>query len=129
MLEPRDVRLLTEIGFLALRHMRCDDSRTIFAAVTALRPDQEAGHIGAALTDLLSGDVDAAIARLEKLPLSDAARAFLGLALVKQGAAGEALSVLARAPRRPPTLSMANWQQRSSSSSQKVKAPLHNTPE
>ena len=95
MLEPRDVRLLTEIGFLALRHMRCDDSRTIFAAVTALRPDQEAGHIGAALTDLLSGDVDAAIARLEKLPLSDAARAFLGLALVKQGAAGEALSILA----------------------------------
>jgi Tetratricopeptide repeat len=95
MLESRDVRLLTEIGFLALRYLRFDDSRTIFAAVKALRPDQEAGHIGAALTDLLSGDIDQAIASLEKLPTSDAARAFLGMALVKQGATADALTVLA----------------------------------
>jgi hypothetical protein len=95
MLESRDVRLLTEIGFLALRYLRCDDARTIFAAIRALRPDQEAGHIGAALTDLLSGDVEPAIAKLEKLPTSDAARAFLGMALLKQGDTPTALDVLA----------------------------------
>jgi predicted Zn-dependent protease len=94
MLDSGDVRLLTEIGFLAMRYGRCEEARSIFSAVKALRPDQDAGHIGTALIDMLEGDLDTAIAALEKLPTSDAARAFLGMALLKQGAAAEAQSVL-----------------------------------
>jgi hypothetical protein len=105
MLESRDVRLLTEIGFLALRYGRCQEGRTIFTAVKALRPDQEEGYIGTALIDMLEGHLDTAIAALEKLPTSDAARAFLGMALLKQGATADAqsalLDVAASAPDTP----------------------------
>jgi hypothetical protein len=95
LLEPDDVRLLVDIGFMALSRGLDGPAAAIFAGVAAARPAQEAGPIGTALVQLHRGEVEAAVRGLRALPPSDAARLFLGLALGRQGAAAEARAVLA----------------------------------
>lgn len=94
LLEPDDMRTLVDIGFMALSHGFDGQAATIFAGVEAARPDQEAGHLGTALVHLYRGEVDRALAILRKLPPTDAARMFLGLALTRGADQAEARAVL-----------------------------------
>ncbi len=89
-----DVRLLVEIGFMALSRGLLAPAEAIFAGVEAARPGGEAGGIGCALLCLHRGAVDEAVRILRALPPSDAARAFLGLALARTGERGEARAIL-----------------------------------
>lgn len=91
-----DVRLLVELGFMALSAGLAADARAIFAGVAALRPRQEAGPLGLALCLLAEGEVDAAVATLRALPPGDAAQTWLGMALARQGNAAEAAEILGR---------------------------------
>ncbi|RVU11956.1 tetratricopeptide repeat protein [Methylobacterium oryzihabitans] len=94
LLDAQDVRLLVETGFMALMHGFVASAGEIFDGVVAARPAQEAGHLGRAMACLHGGDADGAVRILRRLPPSDAARLFLGLALHRQGEAGEARAIL-----------------------------------
>lgn len=91
-----DVRLLVELGFMALSAGLTADARAIFGGVVALRPRQEAGPLGLALCLLAEGEVDGAVATLRSLPPTDAALTYLGMALIRQGNAAEAAEILGR---------------------------------
>ncbi|WP_375453318.1 hypothetical protein [uncultured Methylobacterium sp.] len=94
LLEAEDTRLLVDIGFMALSHGFVASAEEVFLGVIAARPAQEAGQIGIALARLHRGAVDDAVTILRRLPPSDAARLFLGLALNRQGDAEQAQSIL-----------------------------------
>lgn len=94
LLDAGDVRLLVEMGFTALSRGRLAEAATIFAGVEAARPREEAGGIGRALVCLHRGAVDEAVRILRVLPPSDAARAFLGLAVARSGDQAEARAIL-----------------------------------
>jgi Flp pilus assembly protein TadD len=93
-LETDDVRMLVDLGFIALWRGAERQATAIFEGVVAARPKEEAGYLGSALVQLYRGDLDAAIVTLRRLPPSDAAQTFLGLALSRQGAASEARRIL-----------------------------------
>lgn len=93
--ESDDVRLLADIGFLALSRGLDQHALAIFQGVASLRPAQEAGPLGIALVHMLRGELDAAVKGLRALKPTDAALTFLGLALARQGANEEARTVLA----------------------------------
>ncbi|QJP15559.1 hypothetical protein G3545_18995 [Starkeya sp. ORNL1] len=93
--ETEDVRLLTDIGFIALSRGLDTHATAIFEGVRALRPRQEAGPLGLALVHMFRGELDQAVAGLRALPPSDAALTFLGIALSRQGAQAEARDILA----------------------------------
>ncbi len=80
-----DVRLLAEIGFLGIGRGKAAEAAVIFASLCDLRPEAEAGHVGAALADLSLGRIDAAEARLRSAPQSEAVIAFRALVLGRMG--------------------------------------------
>lgn len=90
-----DVRMLTDLGFLALSRGLDEHAMAIFQGVKAERPEQEAGQLGTALVHMLRGDLDTAITILRGLGPGDAARTFLGIALERRGDVDEARRVLA----------------------------------
>lgn len=89
-----DVRLLVDIGFIALSAGFNRDAESIFAGVAAARPAQEAGPLGSAMVRMAEGDPAGAAAILRRLPPSDAAQTYLGLALLRLGEVGEARRTL-----------------------------------
>ncbi|WP_378940836.1 tol-pal system YbgF family protein [Mesorhizobium sp. ANAO-SY3R2] len=93
LIEADDVRLLVELGFIALSAGLNQESERIFAGVTAARPDAEAGFLGQALVQIARNDLDEAISTLRALPPSDAAMTYLGLALARVGDRNEAQRV------------------------------------
>lgn len=93
LLEGADVRLLVELGFTALSAGLNQDAGKIFAGVTAARPESESGFLGLALVQMAQNDLEKAIATLKALPPSDAAMAYLGLALSRAGDRDEARRV------------------------------------
>lgn len=93
LLEVADVRLLVELGFTALSAGLNQEAEKIFAGVTAARPRGEAGFLGLAMVQMADNDLDKAIATLKALPPSDAAMAYLGLALTRIGDRDEAQRV------------------------------------
>lgn len=90
-----DVRLLTDLGFLALSRGLDRHALAIFEAVRALRPAQEAGPIGIAMVHMYRGELQPAITLLRSLKPSDAALTFLGIALTRQGEHADAQKILA----------------------------------
>jgi predicted Zn-dependent protease len=89
-----DVRMLAELGFVALSRGRNDEAAAIFAGVQAARPAQEAGFIGSSFVHLARGELDAAIKTLRSLPPSDTARTFLAMALNRSGDRAAAREIL-----------------------------------
>ena len=94
MLDTDDVRTLVDVGFIALSRGLDQHAAAIFEGVRAARPEAEAGPLGLALVHLLRGEVDPAVRLLRALPPSDAALTYLGIALLRQGAAQEARALL-----------------------------------
>lgn len=89
-----DLRLLAEIGFSAVSRGEDAIAEAVFAGITAVRPQGEAGAIGKALVHLHRGEAEAAVTLLRRFPGSDAARLFLGLALNRAARRAEAREVL-----------------------------------
>lgn len=89
-----DVKLLVELGFIALSAGLPAEAEAIFDGVAAARPGQEAGPLGLALTAMACGDLDRAVDILKRLPPSDAAMTYLGMAFARRGDNEDARSVL-----------------------------------
>ncbi len=94
LLEPDDLKLLTDIGFIAASRGLKDHAVAIFEAVKAMRPEGEAGHLGLGMVDILNGDPVAAIKTLKAAPHSDAVNTFLGIALVQAAQVQQGQKVL-----------------------------------
>lgn len=93
--EAEDLRLLTEIGFIALGAGLNGQAGLVFEGVAAVRPEAEAGFIGRALVRIAVGDAAGAVDILRKAPPSDAVTTYLGMAYARWGAKDEARACLA----------------------------------
>ena len=93
-LTSEDVRLLVDLGFVALSAGLDREAQTIFAGVRAARPGQEAAPLGMAMVHMARNDLDKAVATLRALPPSDAATTYLGLALMRRGDRAEGRRIL-----------------------------------
>ncbi|MEL6838999.1 MAG: hypothetical protein AAFP85_06885 [Pseudomonadota bacterium] len=83
LLKQDDLKLLTDIGFIAASRGLKDHAVAIFQAVKAMRPEGEAGYLGLGMVDILNGDPAGAVKTLKSAPHSDAVNTFLGIALVQ----------------------------------------------
>ena len=93
-LDADDRRMLVDIGFIALSAGLDQKALAIFEGVQVARPNEEAGFIGEALVRMARGDAAKAVEILRRLPPSDAATLFLGIALQKLGALDDAREML-----------------------------------
>ncbi len=94
MLRLEDVRTLVEIGYIGLSAGLHDHAAAVFDGVQAACPSLETGIIGRALVDIARRNLGEAIRALRSLPPTDAAQAFLGMALIHNGDYVEARSIL-----------------------------------
>lgn len=94
MLERDDLRMLVDIGFIALNAGQTARSTAIFEGVAAIRPEAEAGPLGLALNHMATGRAEEAAAILRRLPPSDAALTYLGLCAARLGDVAEARRIL-----------------------------------
>lgn len=101
-LDGEDVRLLADIGFIALSAGFLREAGEIFEGVKAVRPEGEAGSLGLAMVDMARGDLDKAVSVLRALPPSSASRAYLGLALARRGDKDEARDVFGMVMQQTP---------------------------
>jgi predicted Zn-dependent protease len=100
--DTETVRLLTEIGFMAMSRGKQREAEAIFAGVQAVRPKSETPAIGLALTRIGARKLDEAIRilrddALARNPDSAEAKCYLGMALKLAGRASEADKVLREA--------------------------------
>lgn len=114
LLEPDEVRLLTQVGFIASAHADIDRVERIFGAILRVRPEQSTGFLGMAVGLLNASRAHEAVALLERAHLpageeADMVEAFLGLALQMDARTSDSTRVLrkvatsAGAQRTPPT--------------------------
>ncbi|EHS51348.1 hypothetical protein PDO_5173 [Rhizobium sp. PDO1-076] len=89
-----DLQVLADIGFIASSRGLNKHAGVIFAAIRALRPQQEAGFVGDAVNQILVGNYHAAVKSLEKAPTTLATRTFLGIALLHEGDTAKGHGVL-----------------------------------
>lgn len=79
------VRLFAEIGFLGLSRGQPAQAEVIFDMLRSLRPGEEAGAIGAALTALAANRPDAAVKTLKSAEQTPAVMAFAAMAHARLG--------------------------------------------
>lgn len=84
-LNTQGARLLAQIGFLGLSRNLPQHSEVVFAALTRLRPTEEAGPIGLAVARLSAGDAQGATRILAKARQSETVIAFSCLAHAQLG--------------------------------------------
>lgn len=94
-ISPDDMRMLTEIGVLALARERGEAARPVFELLDIEQRDNAAGAIGLAMIEVASGSDRAAFARLrraisEKKKCVSEAKAVLCVFLTGFGRAAEA---------------------------------------
>ena len=99
LLDPDDIRLLTQIGFMAAARADVQRAEVIFGALLHVRPERSFSHIGMATALLNAGRAGDAVTCLEKARLppgedADMVQAILGLALQLDARASEATRVL-----------------------------------
>jgi thioredoxin-like negative regulator of GroEL len=92
---PQDLKVLTEIGVLALARERGEAARPIFELLEREQPDNAAGAIGLAMIEVAQGSDRSAFARLrraiaEKQRCVSEAKAVLCVFLTGFGRAAEA---------------------------------------
>lgn len=101
LLDPDDIRLLTQIGFLAAAGADVQRAKVIFGALSCVRPERSFAHVGMATALLNAGRAGDAVLYLEKLRLpageeADMVQVFLGIALQMDRRNSEATRVLRR---------------------------------
>jgi predicted Zn-dependent protease len=99
LLETEDIRLLTQVGFIASARADVQRAERIFGALLCVRPDRAFAPVGIATALLNAGRAGDAAQRLANAQPAageeaDMVQAFLGLALQLDGRAGEAMRVL-----------------------------------
>jgi thioredoxin-like negative regulator of GroEL len=107
LLDSNDIRLLTEVGFLASARADVPRAEAIFGALACVRPDRNFAYVGLAMAYLNAGRADeaaqvlgrgAGLVNAQEAPVLEAVRA---LALQMAGRAAESQRVLlAAAPTR-----------------------------
>lgn len=111
-MKTEDIRLLTEVGFLAAARGDVQRASVIFRALERLRPQAGFPCIGLAVALLNAGKPADAVLELDsgllRVPASDAAElhAFRGLALQKAGRQSESLRAFRQAGDHPMALAM-----------------------
>jgi len=100
-LSADEIRLLTEIGFVAAGRGDVPRARQVFEALAVLRPQRAFPRIGLAVALLNAGQAREAVEVLERAPLQDAEEramldAWRGFALQLAARRGESLRVLSR---------------------------------
>lgn len=93
-LKPDAVKLFAEIGFLGLSRGEPARAEVIFQMLRALRPGEEAGAIGSALTAMAANRADAAIKVLKSAEQTPAVMAFSAVAHAKLGEVGAARALV-----------------------------------
>ncbi len=83
LLKQDDIRMLADIGFIAVSRGFKEHALAIFEAVKVVRPKGEAGYLGMSMVDILDGNPGAAVEALSSAPRSVAVNTFLGIALVQ----------------------------------------------
>lgn len=66
LIEPADIRLLTEVGFLAAARADVKRAEAIFSALALLRPDRSFAYVGLAMAYLNSDRPEEAVALLAR---------------------------------------------------------------
>ncbi|HSV44835.1 MAG TPA: hypothetical protein VLJ58_03500, partial [Ramlibacter sp.] len=100
LLPPEDIKLLTEVGFLASARADVRRAETVFGALEQLRPDAAFPYVGAATALLNAGRAEEAVAALDRGLAADGQRdagelqAFRGLALQLAGRASESVRAM-----------------------------------
>lgn len=92
--DSETVRLIAEIGFIAVSYGLAEEAEQIFKAFRVMRPDQEAGALGLSLACMVRGDVDGALKHLESAPPTDTIQTYRGLALLRKGDLDTAKEIL-----------------------------------
>lgn len=111
-MQAEDIRLLTEVGFLAAARGDLKRAGVIFGALERLRPEAPFPYIGLAVALLNAGQSAEAVHELDsgllRVPASQAAdlHAFRGLALQKSGRQSESLRAFRQAGDHPMALAM-----------------------
>lgn len=99
LLDSRDIRLLTEIGFLASARGDVVRAESIFGALLHFRPEKAFPHVGVAIALMNAGRFDEAASRLGAVrlpagPDADLVQAMHGMALQLQGRISQSQGVL-----------------------------------
>lgn len=99
MLEPKEIRLLAEIGFIASNQGNVPHAKAIFEALLLVRPDKAMAYVGQGWALIKAGKfADAssflAAANLPEGVESDTVEALLGLALQLEGRVCESTRIL-----------------------------------
>ncbi|SDR14818.1 hypothetical protein [Pseudovibrio sp. Tun.PSC04-5.I4] len=92
--DSKTVKMLAEIGFIAVSYGLAEHAEFIFKAFQVMRPDQEAGPLGLSLASMVRGNVDDALAHLEAAPPTDTIQTYRGLALLRKGDLETACEIL-----------------------------------
>lgn len=79
------VKLIGEIGFIAVSYGLAEHAEKIFEAFKVMRPEQEAGPLGLSLVAMIRDDVDTALKHLEAAPPTDTLQTYRGLTLLRKG--------------------------------------------
>lgn len=92
--DSETVKVLAELGFIAVSYGLAEHADTIFKAFQVMRPDQEAGPLGRSLAAMTRGNVDEALLCLENAPPTDTIQTYRGLALLRKGEIDTACEIL-----------------------------------
>ena len=126
MIESDEVRMLVDLGFLAVTRGLEKHAQSIFDGVRAVRPDEDAAYIGQALLHIQQNNLSGAVKLLRSRPPSDGIRLFLGMALLRLGDIADAEDVLqdiVKTAREPAMVEMAKVLLASAGDSQSLLAP------
>jgi predicted Zn-dependent protease len=98
-LSAEQIRLLAELGLIAVGEGRLEEAEKIIEAVGAVRPREVAVYIARAMLELRRGQAENAIRLIEQEALqthpgSPLLQAFLGMALLSAGYAARGRKVL-----------------------------------
>lgn len=112
LVDSNEVRLLTEIGFLAAARGDVRRAQRIFGALEHIRPASAAVYVGLALSHLNNASADEALRILERglrlVPGDDAPllHAFRALAFQSSGRSSERMRALRQSGNHPLALAM-----------------------
>lgn len=84
-LNTEAIKLFTEIGFLGVSRGHYGAAEVIFSMVQAMRPGEESGAVGRAITALAADRADVAVQHLASADQTEAVMAFSVVALVRLG--------------------------------------------
>ncbi len=84
-LNSEQLKLLADIGFIAISHGLPNHAGAIFDVISEMRPEQEAGFLGHGMIKILEGKAAEAPKYLEAAPKSDGVLTFLGIAYIQSG--------------------------------------------